>query len=390
VPVDFDLGAARASVQPSDPIFRQIVNALPGHAVVVDEHGTALALSRAWGCCSASSCFHAPNVEPGDSLFRACAMAAGRHELVRLAESLRSVARGECDEVRTTIRHCSGDRLLWIRVTLTRLPGGEPARLLAVYEDVTHVRATERALEELTDRLMSSQDDERRRIARDLHDVTGQNLVAMSMSLARLTESPALAEKARGVLADCRVLADQSLREIRTLSYLLHPPLLDELGLVSAIRWFVGGFASRSGLRVEFTEVGEPRLLSSRGDIALYHVVQESLRNVYRHSSSPTASVSLEYDDARVRLRVVDVGCGIPIESCNSCGDYSSLGGVGIASMRHRIRQVGGTLEIESGPQGTTVIASVPVVSRADAPRPGAPRRGHSVREIPDSLDSCP
>jgi signal transduction histidine kinase len=378
-----------ASAEPADLIYHQLVDALPGHAAVVDERGIAISLGRAWRLCAASRCFHEPDVRPGTSLLRACESAAARHDLGRLAESFGAVARGELDEFRATLRHRGGDRLLWIRVTLRRLAGDGPARLVAIFEDVTHVRATARAFEELTERLLSSQDDERRRIARDLHDVTGQNMVAMSMSLARLAESPELTEKARRVVADCRALADESLREVRTLSYLLHPPLDDELGLVSAVRWFVGGFASRSGLKVDVADVGEPVSLPTAGETALYHVVQESLRNVYRHSGSPNASVSLEYDDTRVVVRVADRGCGIPPESCDNCGEYRPVAGVGIASMRHRIRQAGGTLEIESGPHGTTVIAAVPVVARADGARPRAPRRGRNHREIPDSLDSC-
>ena len=361
-------------------IYRHMLDALPEHAAVLDERGTVLALNRAWRHCAPSACFHPPEFGAGDDYLHE----SGR----RLAEGFHSVVRGEREAFRVTNRHLCGNRYAWFRVSVTRIAGDGPVRLLAIHEDVTRARAAEKTLAELTERLLSSQDEERRRIARDLHDVTAQNIVAMSMSLARLEENPTLHEKARTVLGECRALAEESLREIRTLSYLLHPPLLDELGLVSAIRWFVGGFASRSGVRVDVAELGDPGRLPSTCEVALYHVLQESLRNVYRHSGSATASVALGREDGRVVLRIADRGCGIPAAACDACGESEMGAGVGIASMRHRVRQAGGTLEIVSCSTGTTVAAAVPAPNLVALRQPSAPRRGSIRREIPNMLDS--
>jgi PAS domain S-box-containing protein len=225
--------------------------------------------------------------------------------------------------------------------------------------DITRRQQAERALHDLTGRLLRSQDEERRRIARELHDATAQNLAALNMNLALLEQGlPADQLALRALLADCQALTDRSVQEIRTLSYLLHPPLLDEFGLVRAVRDYAEGFARRSGLRVELDLPADWERLPAALELALFRVLQESLGNVYRHSGSPMARIALRRGPASVELEVADAGRGLPPEGVDG---GSRPAGVGVLGMRERLRQLGGQLRIESGLSGVRVLAMLPL-----------------------------
>jgi two-component system, NarL family, sensor kinase len=215
----------------------------------------------------------------------------------------------------------------------------------------------------MTARLLSLQDEERRRIARELHDQTAQTLFALTMDLDRLRgllgSEPA--EEAERLLAESQALGEQALREIRTLSYVLHPPLLDQAGLACAVRWFADGFATRSGIALDLVEVQDVGRLPTEVETALFRVVQESLVNVQRHSGSATAGIGLTRDPDGVTLRVRDDGAGIPAKSATEASDEFAPVGVGIPGMRQRLRQLGGDLAVASDPRGTLVTARVPV-----------------------------
>ena len=215
-------------------------------------------------------------------------------------------------------------------------------------------------LRTLSNRLMQLQDDERRRIARELHDSMGQDLAALSMCLegakrvAKGTSKTAVEklDDACGIVEKCSL-------EIRTLSHLLHPPLLEELGLASAIEWYVEGFASRSKIAVDLQMPSGFKRLDSSVELPLFRVLQECLTNIHRHSGSKTATVRVEADEHKVSLEVSDQGNGI------AQGDSKLNGGkrvgVGISGMRERLNDLGGTLEIESTDRGTTVRAKIPL-----------------------------
>lgn len=223
-------------------------------------------------------------------------------------------------------------------------------------------RRAQQALQELSGRLLLLQDQERRHIARELHDVTAQNLSAITLNLARLEKTLTVPEtKTQQILNDSIVLAEECLREIRTLSYVLHPPMLDEYGLPRAIEWFVEGFAKRSGIRVDFQAQPEIGRLPEETEMALFRIIQESVTNIRRHSGGHRASIELTRANGRVTLQIKDDGHGFrePLAP----GEPPSLInlGVGITGMRERLRQLGGELDIESSAHGTTVCASVPV-----------------------------
>jgi signal transduction histidine kinase len=243
-------------------------------------------------------------------------------------------------------------------VAVIRDESGRPVGMRGVTMDITDRRRAEQVLRQLTGRLLRLQDEERRRIARELHDVTAQNLVAIMSNFAYLRRLRAeLSERARGVLSETIALGEQVLQEIRTLSYVLHPPLLDQAGLVSALQWYADGFAKRSGIEgdLDLAEVGR---LPGEVENALFRVVQECLANVSRHSGSRTAGISLARDEALVVLRVEDEGRGMPEIADELTPDARTLG-VGIPGMRERLRQLGGELSIQSRPGGTVVTAIV-------------------------------
>lgn len=221
---------------------------------------------------------------------------------------------------------------------------------------------SEKALRELSRRLLQLQDEERRRIARALHDTVAQNLAALSMNLAHLHSlSDQLPEEAGALLADCLASSEQCSEELRTTSYLLHPPLLDELGLGGAFREYADGFAGRSRIRVDLELPPDLQRLPKDIETTLFRVMQEALANTHRHASSKTASVRLALQPGQVRLDVGDSGCGIPEHKLSAAQRTMSGIGVGIAGMRERVRQLGGRLEIATSPTGTTVSASIPL-----------------------------
>ena len=240
-------------------------------------------------------------------------------------------------------------------------------------EDVSAQKRAERELHEslarmraLSGRLMRAQDDERRRIAQMLHETTAQDLAALKMLLARLsrTVGSTLADVDRSALTESIELAERSMTGVRTLSYLLYPPFLDETGLVSALGWYAEGFSARSGVVVELDLPSSFERLDRDVETALFRVVQEALINVHRHASSQHATIRLRRTQAGLTLEVADSGRGMPAELLQQLPAGAGALGVGVAGMRERLQQLGGTLDIESGEQGTVVRARVPLAAR--------------------------
>ena len=220
-------------------------------------------------------------------------------------------------------------------------------------------------LQKLSQRLLKVQDEERRKIARDLHDSTGQTLTALKLSISVLQED-CKAEPARlAILYDIVQLTDQALEEIRTMSYLLHPPLLDEVGFACAAEWFIEGFAKRSRISVKADIANSRVRLPKRVELTLFRVLQESLTNVHRHSGASEASIHFQHQDEVVVLEIRDFGKGIPEERLRMLDGVSAETGVGLAGMRERLHELDGTLEIESDGHGTSVRATVPLYAKS-------------------------
>ena len=246
--------------------------------------------------------------------------------------------------------------------------GGAITGAVIVNTDISARQKAERELHEslsqlraLTGRLMRAQDDERRRIAQVLHETTAQDLAALKMQLGSLTRSePVLSDQGRAALTESIDLAERSMTSIRTLSYLLHPPFLDESGLVSAMRWYSEGFSKRSGITVLLDLPQAFPRLPRDVETTLFRVVQEALINIHRHADSRDAVIRLQRNGSVVTLEVEDHGRGLSSESLTQLPAGNGALGVGIAGMRERLQQLGGVLEIESGPHGTVVRARVP------------------------------
>lgn len=252
---------------------------------------------------------------------------------------------------------------------------GSIAGVIGSFTNISERKRTEEALRQLSTRLLQLQDEERRRLGRELHDSLAQSVLAVNLNLAQLTQSATVFdERSQNALAEARGILQEMSREIRTLSYLLHPPLLDELGLVSAIKEYAHGYSARSGILLEADLQADFGRLPQEVETALFRIVQESLSNIQRHSGSLTAQIRLHGSPSRITLEVADQGQGMK-KSDGGPGDGAGARlGVGILGMRERIAQLGGTLLIESNPSGTTVQATIPVQAevRDAGPNPGS------------------
>jgi two-component system NarL family sensor kinase len=216
-------------------------------------------------------------------------------------------------------------------------------------------------LRQLSARVISLQDEERRRIARELHDSAGQYLAAIEMNLSGLKQSAHLEESLGRQVSDTLELANRCTSEIRTISYLLHPPLLDEMGLASALGWYVEGFSERSGIRVELDVPRSLGRLPRETETVLFRVVQQTLANIHRHSGSHVAKIRMEADAESVMVEICDEGRGIEPETLKGFDAGKRLIGVGIAGMRERVRVMGGHFSIRSGKDGTSIEVRLPL-----------------------------
>ncbi len=270
----------------------------------------------------------------------------------RYKEYLRNPVRPYDIEFR--FRHKDGS-YRWIRSqgSLIRNADGKPVHMLGCHIDITGHKRAEEELHRLSQRLLQAEDEERRRIAKELHDATAQDLVAVAMSLGTLLESlPQGVAKSPDILADCIALVENAANDIRTLSYVLHPPRLDEAGLAGALAEYAAGLSNRTDTRITVEAARDFGRLPADTELALFRVMQEAVSNVLRHSRSGSAVIRLSLAEGRVVLEVEDFGRGL---------GAGGGPGVGIAGMRERLQHLGGRLEIESDATGTIVRAILPM-----------------------------
>ena len=231
-----------------------------------------------------------------------------------------------------------------------------------VKERTADLAKVNQSLRELTARLLQLQDEERRRFARELHDSVGQVLAALSMNLSTARTDLERLAKTVDTLSESETLVQEMSKEVRTISHLLHPPLLDEAGLSSALRWYIDGFAERSQIKVELEFPDNFGRLSQELETAIFRVVQECLTNIHRHSGSPIAKIRIAHSEGLVLVEVEDRGKGITPEKLIEM-DSDGMPRVGIRGMRERIRQLDGRVDINSDSSGTTIRAHLPVAS---------------------------
>jgi PAS domain S-box-containing protein len=259
-------------------------------------------------------------------------------------------------------------RVVWFQceVKMVRRPDGRPWFLHGIGFDISELKQTEEALQQrtaalrnLSARLIRLQDDEHRRLSRELHDSLGQYLVAIKMNLLALKSSEG--NGADAVFTEIDELLERSIVETRTLSHLLHPPALDELGLAAAAKWYVEGFAKRSGIDVSIELPPRMDRLPDVVELTLFRVLQESLTNIHRHSGSPSAEIHFAISDAEVSLQIRDHGRGMSQDLLNRSQKTGGEAGIGLLGMSERVNELGAQLEVASGTNGTVVSVTVPL-----------------------------
>lgn len=249
------------------------------------------------------------------------------------------------------------------RWTTLRNESGAPVGWMEINTDITDRKRAENAARSLSGRILSLQDDERRRIARGLHDSLGQYLAALKMQLGLMSMSNG--DQAR-LISEAAEIVDRCITETRTVSHLLHPPLLDEAGFGSAARWFVEGFAERSGVAVDLSLPPDLGRLSSEVEIALFRGLQEALTNVHRHSASAKADIRVALERNQVRLQVQDYGNGMAPETLRQLHEGAGKTGIGVAGMRERVRELGGYMTIHSDSHGTLLTVVLPLAHSSE------------------------
>ena len=246
----------------------------------------------------------------------------------------------------------------------------DAARLKLVGDAIANLlerKRVEASLRELSHRLHRAQDEERRRIARELHDSTAQLLAAVLMNLGALERPHQSGSKEARLVKESFDLVERCTQEVRILSYRLHPPLLDQMGLEPALRSYIQGFASRSGIEVNIQIQDGIQRYEPATELVLFRALQESLTNVHRHSGARQADVTLMGTGDQVMLTVRDHGRGISADALQRLREEGTAGGVGLTGMRERLREIGGKLDINSSEQGTEVTVQVPVQRRTAA-----------------------
>ncbi len=257
-------------------------------------------------------------------------------------------------------------KVVWFRceVKMMRHDDGRPWFVLGVGFDITELKRTEEALRERTEAfqrlsatLFQLQDQERRRIARELHDGLGQYLVALKLNFDMLGLQRNSQSK---IWAESQEILEQCIAETRTISYLLHPPMLDDAGLMLAAKWYVEGFSERSGIKASLDISPELPRLAKAVELTIFRVLQESLTNVHRHSGSKTVEIKLRIEGADVYLEVKDHGGGMKADVLKKFQETGSQVGVGLAGMRQRVNELGGHFEIDSDKHGTAIKVLIP------------------------------
>ena len=363
-------GEQVVTLQGSDQPYRVVLEAINDGAATLDQSGTVLYANSRF-----AEILRVPEGSLIGTTLQNYLSPSTFEKLQRLiAQGLTTDARGEI-----TLESSEGRPRL-VRLALKPMRNTEQTNICLVATELTELveanealRSNEESLRQLSARLLKLQDEERRHIARDLHDITGQKLAAQSMALAKvLRKAAGLDQESQRLLVECVTLSNQVSDEIRTLSYLLHPPLLDELGLSSAVRWYAEGYERRTGIKVEVKIPLDFGRLSPDVEVALFRVMQESLSNVQRYSESPRAYVRLKrLSSDEIQVQIGDFGKGMHPATLNTSTHTAAPLGVGIQGMRERMRQLGGKLEITSRlKHGTLVTATLPMVHPQANPSP--------------------
>ena len=238
----------------------------------------------------------------------------------------------------------------------------EPVAWLEINTDITSRKRAEEAAHSLSGRILTLQDQERRKMARRLHDSLGQYVASLKMNIDLLLTTDGNRQK---LASECSEIVEKCLSETRTISHLLHPPMLDEAGFGSAVRWFADGFAQRSGIKVNINLSAKLDRLHKDVEIALFRALQEGLTNVHRHSGASAVDICVRPDMEQVHLEISDDERGIPKKQLAQLTNGNGATSIGIAGILERVRELRGSLQIQSNGKGTKVILAIPLLQRA-------------------------
>ena len=337
----------------SDPVLLgSMLDALSANIAVLDSEGRIIAVNDAWAHFVAVNEFKLENLGLGAD-YLSLPNALNAADTAAIAEGFRSLLDGESGPFRLEYETGGVVGRFWIRLSAVRVDKADKPLLIVSHEDITSQRRAQAALGRATAALLHAEDDERRRIARELHDGTAQYLTGAKLMLGGL-KVDGRADKVR---VEVETLLANALEEIRSLSYVLHPPALEELGLGPAIRQMAEGFARRTGLALRIDIAADLPKMARATEIALYRVAQEALANVHRHSGSTSAVIGLRQAGEMALLSIRDYGVGLP-------DGAPSAAGVGLASMRLRLEFVNGHISMTSAVPGLLIEAWAPLPSK--------------------------
>ncbi len=359
-----ELERVNTALSRSQELLQSAIDGLSAHIAILDEQSTIIAVNRAWREFANRNGLRERDHGIGMNYLAVCdrAQGPGAEQAAQVAQGLRAILNSMRAEFRFEYPSHGPEEDSWFQLRISLLPQSQTGRLVVAHENVTEIKRTQEALRALSSQLMHSQDEERRSIARELHDSTGQNLAALTLNLSRLQKLlPQPDGQSHAIASESLALAEQSQREVRTLSYLLHPPMLEEAGLVHALRWYADGFTKRSGIPVDVIALPDLERLSAETERTLFRVVQEGLSNIHRYANCSSASLQLTRQEGLVTLEVKDNGRGMAVNPASIPSMAIGQLGVGIMGMQERLQQLGGRLEIETGRHGTLLRALIPL-----------------------------
>ena len=338
--------------------LQQLIDDLPEQIALLDQNCTILAVNRAWRQTVAEHGYQ--TLEPGCNYRDFCnAMAAeGYPPAVEARAGLNDICSGKRDSWELIYNGRDNWSRRDFRIAFHRMQVGEKRMISVTRLDVTELVELRRAREEVGQSIMETQGIERQRLARELHDSTAQSLVAVSLLLGRLKHQAG--EESLALVNELEGLVGEAQQEIRSISYLAHPPALSDLGLLGAMKCLVGGFGRRTNLLATFDVIGDPVPLSPAAESTLYRIVQEGLSNVHRHAAATRVRVLLCFRSSMTHLIISDDGTGV---SDRTLAELARTG-VGIASMRARLSELGGRLSIRRLLPGIAVAVSLPEMHR--------------------------
>ena len=348
-------GDSPAEDTPFRKVLTQLAQGFSEQVAIVDENWTIIAVNDAWRQMVRVAGY--PELGPGIDYrdFVKSFVIRGNENAVAILQGVNAIDAGTTNSFEITFPGLDGweGRTFHIRVNRLYIEGRKLATIAR--EDVTDATELSRLREQFSSSVLESQAEERRRFARELHDSTAQLLTSAGLLLFALKKS--LRNEARGVIDELHALVSEAQREIRSISYLSHPPALESQSLAGAVKALVKGFARRTGLDVSFRQMGKPIALSQVAESALYRTAQEGLANVHRHARAGHVRVCLNFRKASAHLILVDDGIGISSETLVGHGNT----GVGLAGMRSRLAEIGGRLSVKRLAPGTAICASVPL-----------------------------